>query len=65
MKGVWKRLLYGSIDLVPVDNSDDLWHVHGRITMSTRELTRLATKRGVQVVLSEVYMGNRTLRRLN
>ena len=59
----YRRLIFGDITLVPFADRDwypynlpryaEMWHVPGRLTMSTDALVSLATKRGLTVTLLE------------
>ena len=70
----YRQLHYGDIRLVPVDNGVhpydgeayvDAWHVPGQQIVTTQELVRLATKRGITVRLTETSRDGRTTIRLN
>lgn len=68
-----RRLFFGSVELVPVDNGEfpyslypDMWHVPGhKKWMSTQELLDLASKRKVNVVLAQTTARGRTTTLLN
>lgn len=71
--GKFRRLFFGSVELVPVDNGafpyslyPDMWHVPGRKKwMSTQELLDLAAQRKVDVVLEQTTDRGRTKTLLN
>lgn len=71
----YRRLHYGSIELVPVADRDsypynleryrNAWHVPGRTIMSTDALVQMAARKGIVVKLSEHSGVDITLTRLN
>lgn len=71
----FRRLNYGSITLVPVNDRDeyphnrpenaDKWHVPGRKIESMDALVRRATRRGITVTLTEIDNDGTSTRRLN
>ncbi len=75
ISSLYRRLHYGSITLVPVDNGEhpynrpeykDSWHVPGwRRYSTTKELVSLADKRGITVRLTESSSDGQTTIRLN
>lgn len=58
------RLLFGSMELIPV-GSTELWYVPGGGTATTKELIRRAEKRGIQVSRLTTRGLNRKLETLN
>lgn len=65
------RLLYGSIELIPVHldpelgYARDIWHLPGGRMETTEELLRLAAMRDVQVSKLTITGLDRTLESLN
>lgn len=53
-----RRLIFGGVPLLPVENLRSLWHVPGGRVMDTQDIMTLGRKRGIHVFLFE--RGNRS-----